>query len=77
MAMNGMSEATHLKKGGKVARFAEGGKVMPESKTRTLIRDSRPDPIPHPPAGPSAKVVTHKRGGQVAKPVRKAAARGR
>jgi len=31
MAMYGMEEANHLKKGGKVKKYAKGGQVIPES----------------------------------------------
>ena len=34
MAMFGMEEANHLKKGGKVAKFANGGTVKPKNSTK-------------------------------------------
>jgi hypothetical protein len=74
IAMYGESEATHLKKGGKVKKYAKGGSVRPqsqqpdserigavsESKAHTLINDSaQKRPLPK----PTGKIATMKKGG--------------
>lgn len=82
MAMYGMEEANHLKKGGKVAKFANGGavdtkadvkwndqgkvKAHPESKVRTLVNDSSNK---QPFLEPKAhSIATHKNGGKASAP---------
>jgi hypothetical protein len=85
LAMGQSGAETHLKKGGKVAKYAKGGAVMSESKVANLpARSSAPPPLPK----PTGKIATLKKGGAVPKrgmgitiavavPARKAAGRGR
>jgi len=78
IAMGGEGEANHLKKGGKVKKYAEGGKVMQEKGVDRLpAKGSEPPPLRRPAAGEAGKIATMKKGGQTPKPMRKAAARGR
>ena len=86
IAMGGEGEANHLKKGGKVAKYAKGGAVMPEKGVANLPAQARTPklekPVPH-------AIATLKKGGKVpakkavgltvaiAMPMRKAAGRGR
>ena len=87
IAMYGEDEATHLKKGGKVKKYAEGGKVMPEKGVDRLpAKGSEPPPLRRPAAGEAGKIATMKKGGVAkgglaimigVKPVKKASARGR
>jgi len=78
VAMGGEGEANHLKKGGKVKKYAEGGKVMQEKGVDRLpAKGSEPPPLRRPAAGEAGKIATMKKGGQTPKPMRKAAARGR
>lgn len=58
MAM-GLGSGNQMKKGG-VARFAEGGKVMPESKVANLPSVADKPIITK---GTGAKIATMKRGG--------------
>jgi hypothetical protein len=62
IAMGGEQEANHLKKGGKVKKFATGGSVTayPENKAHSLINDSaQKKPLPK----PTGKIATMKKGG--------------
>lgn len=70
IAMGEAGAETHLKKGGKVAKYAAGGKVnaYPESKSRTLINDSS-QKVPFP--KPTGKIATMKKGGKAGKSVMK------
>ena len=90
MAMYGMGEANTMKSGGKVAKYAEGGKVMSEKGVDKLpARSSAPPPLARPAKGEAGKIATLKKGGRVpakkaigltvaiAMPMRKAAGRGR
>jgi hypothetical protein len=86
MAMYGMDEANTMKTGGKVAKYAKGGAVMPEKGVANLPAQARTPklekPVPH-------AIATLKKGGKVpakkavgltvaiAMPMRKAAGRGR
>jgi hypothetical protein len=87
IAMMGESEANHLKKGGKVKKYAKGGAVMSEKGVANLpARSSAPPPLPKP--VPHA-IATLKKGGKapsrkgvgltvaIAVPMRKASGRGR
>lgn len=76
IAMGGEGEANHLKKGGKVQKYAAGGKVMSEKGVANL-----------PPRGDKknggvdfnagkAKIATMKRGGTT-NSVKRASGRGR
>jgi len=89
IAMGGESEANHLKKGGKVKKYAKGGKVYPEShQPDNMLIGAYPEKgIANLPAKGnkpkltkpvSHSVATLKKGGHVAhKPLKKAAGRGR
>jgi hypothetical protein len=87
MAMYGQDEATHLKKGGKVAKFAKGGAVgaYPERGVTNLpakgVKPKIEKPVPH-------AIATMKKGGGAKKhgvgltvimamPVKRGAGRGR
>jgi hypothetical protein len=85
IAMGGEGEANHLKKGGKVAKFAKGGAVMSEKGVDKLPAKGTPKA---PMKASGEKIATYKKGGMAAKkgvgltiaigiPVRKAAGRGR
>lgn len=86
IAMGQPGAETHLKKGGKVAKYANGGAVMKESKVANLpARGSAPPPLEK---SSGTKIATYKKGGAAAKkgmgitiavavPMRKAAGRGR
>ena len=64
LAMGEKGAETHLKKGGKVKKFAEGGKVMSESAAHDRVLDSsRKQPLPK----PTGKIATLKKGGAVPK----------
>lgn len=64
LAMGEKGAETHLKKGGKVKHFAEGGKVMSEAKSVGRLMDSsRKEPLPK----PTGKIATLKKGGAVPK----------
>jgi hypothetical protein len=68
IAMGGESEANHLKKGGKVKKFAAGGSVgaYPESKVATLpAKGTKPHIDTN--AG-KTKIATMKKGGGAKKP---------
>lgn len=76
IAMGQSGAETHLKKGGKVQKYAAGGKVMPEKGVANLpargdVKNGGVDFN----AG-KAKIATMKRGG-AAKPVKRASGRGR
>ena len=85
LASGEMGAETHLKKGGKVAKYAGGGKVMPEKGVANLPAkgDKRNAGVDFN-AGKS-KVATMKKGGKtglgimiaIGKPMKKAAGRGR
>ena len=90
MAMYGMGEANTMKSGGKVAKYAEGGKVMSEKGVANLpAKGSAPPPLARPAKGEAGKIATLKKGGKapakkgigltiaVAVPMRKASGRGR
>jgi hypothetical protein len=82
MAM-GITEGNVMKKGGKVAKYAGGGKVMPEKGVDKLPAKGAPLK-PDFNAG-KTKVATMKNGGKtglgimiaIGKPMKKAAGRGR
>lgn len=75
MAM-GITEGNKMKKGG-IAKYAKGGAVMSEKGVATLpAKTSAPPPLARPAAGMAGKIATLKKGG-AAKPMRKAAGRGR
>ena len=83
LAAGEMGAETHLKKGGKVAKYAGGGKVMSEKGVDKLPAKGAPLK-PDFNAG-KAKVATMKNGGKsglgimiaIGKPMKKAAGRGR
>jgi hypothetical protein len=90
IAMGGESEANHLKKGGKVKKYAAGGAVMSEKGVANLpAKGSAPPPLARPAIGEAGKIATLKKGGKaptkkgidltiaVAVPMRKASGRGR
>jgi hypothetical protein len=60
MAM-GITEGNKLKKGGKVAKYAEGGKVKSEDDAvaSRALDSSRKQPLPK----PTGKIATLKKGG--------------
>jgi hypothetical protein len=84
IAMGQPGAETHLKKGGKVKKYANGGSVMAEKGVANLpARTSAAPPLPK----PGGKIATLKKGGPAKKgigltiavgiPMRKAAGRGR
>ena len=89
IAMGGESEANHLKKGGKVKKYAAGGAVMSEKGVANLpakgIKPKLEKPVPH--AIATAKKGGHMKAGgmkkgvgltvAIAVPMRKAMGRGR
>jgi hypothetical protein len=63
LAMGQPGAETHLKKGGKVAKYAKGGAVS-NAKAMTLINDSsQKQPLPK----PTGKIATMKKGGKAKK----------
>ena len=85
IAMGQPGAETHLKKGGKVAKYARGGAVMSEKGVDKLPAKGG---VLKPEKSTGAKIATFKKGGAAAKkgvgltiavaiPMRKAAGRGR
>jgi len=85
IAMGQAGAETHLKRGGKVAKYAAGGSVKKgaysEKESQTLINDSS-QKLPYP--KPTGKIATMKKGGHakggltiaVVAPMKKGAAKG-
>jgi hypothetical protein len=84
IAMGQAGAETHLKRGGKVSKYAKGGSVsaVPEKSAQTLLNDSS-QKLPYP--KPGAKIATMKKGGHakggltiaIVAPMKKSVGRGR
>jgi hypothetical protein len=91
IAMGGEGEANHLKKGGKVAKYAKGGSVKkpaevmwdePKGKVNAYpekkshtLINDSSQKLPY--VKPAGKIATMKKGGHAGKPMMKASGRGR